>query len=467
MTDAPPTAQVDRSPRFTPIWIVPALAAVLALVLAWQSWGQRGLPITLRFDHGHGLSAGDTLRYRGIVVGQVDSVSLADDQDAVDVTATLLPEASGLARVGSRFWVVRPELGLGVIRGLDTVVGSRYIGVLPGDGPAQSAFVGLPGAPVPDALLPGLDILLEGRSRGSLTVGAPVTYRRLPVGSVLSVGLASDGRTVEATARIRAEYAGLLQEGTRFWDAGGLSLDVGITGLRLQVDSLETLVKGGVALAVPPEPGEPVRTGHRFTLHGQPQADWLDWDPAVAVGHEGLPAGAVLPRPQRAALTWTEGRFWSGDERREGWALVLTDSLLLPADLVTADEGAHEGTALLELGGISWPVPAAPRLLAGGLALVPRPAGLDLSAWPAERQRVPGEPEDGLIVAEPGAAPLIASAGRFSPADGGWAVDGALPLDRRWHGAAVLARSDGRLLGLLLVDEDDQATVAPLPRPLR
>ena len=35
-----------------------------------------------------------------------------------------------------------------------------------------------------------------------------------------------------------------------------------------------------------------------------------------------------------------------------------------------------------------------------------------------------------------------------------WTVDPAIPFDASWHGACVVSRADGMLLGLLVVDDE-------------
>lgn len=466
MTSEVPTAQVDTGPRFSPIWIVPVLAAILAASLSWQAWGESGLPVTILFEQGHGLRPGDTVRHLGIVVGKVDTVSLASDRDGIEVRSLLDPGAEHLARAGSRFWIVRPEFGVGAIAGLDTLVGNRYIAVLTGSGAAQSHFIGLSQAPIGDALHPGLDITLEGPTRGSLVPGSPLIYRRIQVGSVLSLSLSSDGRTVEVQARVRREFAGLIRRDTRFWDAGGLTLDVGLSGVRVHLDTLETLIRGGVSLAVPEGTAEPVSAGHRFILHREPESAWLEWQPTVAVGQTALPAGSPLPRPARATLTWEQGLLWSSSHSREGWVLGLQGGLLAPADLLDPGGNADEGTPRLQVAGVAYPVNAPANSPAPGLSVLALGVTTGLPAWPRERQRRPDAPEDCLAVGDSSTPPLSLSVGRFTAESGSWLVDEAVPLGRRWHGAAVMARSDGRLIGLLLITDDDEARVVTLPHPL-
>lgn len=461
----PPRAEWVPAPRFTVLWLLPLAALLLAVVLGWQAWGRRGPLIQLRFAEGHGLKAGDSVRHLGIVVGRVADLRLRADRGGVEVEVQLDAGARSLAAVGSRFWIVRPHFGLDAVEGLDTLVGDRYVGVLSGDGPAQHEFEGLSQAPVPDSLAPGLDVTLEGRGRGSLRPGSPVTYRGIEVGSVITVGLASDGRTVEAGVRIRQGYVGLVREGTRFWDSGGLDLDLGLGGVSLRVDTLQHLLMGGVALAVPDDHGAPASTGTRFELHAALDPDWLEWRPALPVGHGLLPPGVPLPRPLRAVLVWTEGRLFRGEERREGFALVLPGALLLPADLVEPPEGFHAGSARLECDGRSLDPTGESSRPAPGLALLSLADSGATRPWPKERQARAEGPQDCLAIADPAGEPLSLAAGRFRAAEDGWHLDGALPLDERWHGAAVLSRTDGRLLGLLLMD-DAGRRVALLPGPL-
>jgi hypothetical protein len=373
------------------------------------------------------------------------------------------PDAADVARVGSRFWIVRPQFGLARVTGLETVVGARYLEVLPGAGDAQRQFVGLSEPPVADALEKGgLDVVLEGTHRGSLQAGSPVTYRKIRVGTVLSVGLASDARTVEVHARIRPAYKQLVREGTRFWDASGVALDLGITGVTLHLDTLEAMLMGGVSLATPPGAGPVVSTGHRFALHDEADSDWLEWEPALVVGHSLLPAGLPLPRPMKTVLRWTEGSIWSSDEEREGWVLAVDGGVLGPGDLFAAPPAAHEGSVTLELGGESLPLDAQTTAGERGPLMALFAMDPPLPPWPRQRQRRPDAPEDCLVLTGPGGETRGLATSRFQADGDTWRIDRAIPFDGTWHGACVVARSDGALLGLLVIDRDE-ARVALLP----
>jgi hypothetical protein len=461
----PPVALVEPVRGWSWAWLLPLLALLLAVVLVVRAWGGRGPRLAVRAAEGHGLEAGDPLRYRGIQVGRVEEVALAPDLAEVVLAVRLEPEAAGLAREGSRFWIVRPELSLGGVQGLETLIGARYLAVLPGpeDAERQLEFVASEEAPLPEVQEPGgLEVVLEAPALGGLARGAPLLYRQIEIGTVLAAGLASDATGVEVRVHVRPAYAQLVRTDTRFFRSGGLAIDLGLGGLEVEMDSLRSVVLGGIALATPAEPGAPVGTGHRFRLHERADEDWLEWRPALPVGSALLPPGAPLPELLRARLRWKAGRFLAGDEDRSGWLLPVADGVLGPGDLLAVPLDARAGSAVLELEGERLPLASDPETgLAEGLArralAVP-----GARAWPAERMRSLAEPEDLLVVLDATTPPMALAAARLQRDGEGWRVDRALVFDRAWHGAAVLARSDGRLVGLLLVVEGRGRLASPV-----
>ncbi|MDF1799566.1 MAG: MlaD family protein [Planctomycetota bacterium] len=442
-----PTAELRTAERRSWAWLVPVVALALAIGFLAKAWDERGVPITIHFEEGHGIKAGDSLRYRGITVGEVTEVNLARGLGGVDVHLSLDESGLDLARSGSSFWIVRPRIEPGGVSGLDTLVGARYLSVLPGPEGSGSAthFVGLREEPMRTP--PGsLELLLETTAAGGVGRGAPVTYRRLTVGRVLSIGLSGDSRLVEVRVAIDAEYAGLVLDNTRFFKTGGIDFSLGLAGLDLSIESLEAMISGGIGLATPEENAAPARTGKRYTLHSGPETEWLEWRPALAVGE----LGGISPRPVRARLTFEEGLL-RRDQVLEAWTLWLDAGLLAPAELVGKPEGARDG-AELEVSGITFPLTEPAEGAVAILAGAPPPAGA--APWPRARLSRAGIPSDCLAIGDPSLAPLALDAERLEGETLPWAIDGALPIDGTWHGAAVIERASGNLIGLLCVTED-------------
>ncbi len=461
-----PKAVVAPPRRWSFAWLITIAAALFALWLGWRSWSERGEMIEIRFDQGHGIRAGDALRHRGVEIGRIETVRLSAALDTVVIEARLTPDARRFARRGSQFWIVRPEFDLSGVRGVDTLVGPRYIGALPGrDKRARSRFVGLEQAPLLPENAGGLEVILEAGARGSLRAGAAVRYREMQIGTVLSVHLASDGASVEARVHIEPPYVELVRADTRFWDAGGVRTGLGWTGLYFETGALSDVLVGGVALATPPNGGPVARTGRRYRLAETPREEWLAWEPRVSIGTTMLPPGSSVPQLRRAALRWTQGRVFKSDETRSGWVMHLPDGVIGPGDLFRTPASAREGTTVLECDGEAYrPSDLQITELGGGLVQSPS-VRVSSPPWPPDRLRRPETPEDCVVVGDAGRGPSPLAAARFEVSDhGDWLVNNGVTFSREWHGAAVVARSDGAIVGWLLVDEPEDEDESPTAR---
>jgi paraquat-inducible protein B len=183
--------------RLHVVWVVPIVAALIAGYLVVDRVRESGSTITIKFQDGGGLRIGQTpIKYRGVPIGEVTGVKLSEDQQHVLVMARLQSSAASIAREGSIFWIVRPEVGIGNITGLRTVVTGPEIQVLPGTGKSASEFVGQERAPV-TVEGEGLKIVLRAGRLGSLKPHSPVYYRGIEVGAVYELQLSADATTVD------------------------------------------------------------------------------------------------------------------------------------------------------------------------------------------------------------------------------------------------------------------------------
>ncbi|EKF73497.1 PqiB family protein [Alcanivorax hongdengensis A-11-3] len=275
------TPEVKHSRWPSPIWLVPLLSLLVAGWLLYDQLLQRDVQIVIRFDNGAGIKPGVELRYRGVPVGSVDEIVLDDDLKHVKVHASLNRDAEKLARENSRFWIVKPQLGIAGARNLDTLVSGKYIAVKPGDGEPKKTFKGLEAPPEqqPDT---GLKLTLVADRVGSLKEGRHIYYRDLQVGTIGESHISDDGRFVEIEAIVQRQYAKLVRSNSEFWNSSGLTVDIGLfKGAEVQASSLENLLRGGVSFATPPEPGPLAKAGQRFSLHRHAEDDWLEWAPVM------------------------------------------------------------------------------------------------------------------------------------------------------------------------------------------
>jgi paraquat-inducible protein B len=240
------------------IWLVPAVAVLVALGLAIHAVLARGPEITLRFASAEGLEANKTkIRYKDVAIGTVTAIALSDDRHSVKVTAAMDKQAEPLLVGDSRFWVVRPRVGSGGISGLGTLLSGPYIAVDPGRAAApRDDFTGLDAAPLVVNDMPGRQFTLAADDLGSLDVGAPVYFRRVPVGRVVGYSMQGDGRSVNVRIFVDAPFDRFVTRSARFWHASGIDVSLDANGMKMEMQSLASLAMGGIAFSGPDVDGE-------------------------------------------------------------------------------------------------------------------------------------------------------------------------------------------------------------------
>jgi paraquat-inducible protein B len=241
-------ARIQRR-RFAPIWLVPIAAVAIAGWLGWKTYSQRGPLITITFPSAEGIEAGRTrVLLRNVEVGMVEYLDLSRDLRRVEVHARMRSDLKDHLTSGTRFWVVRPRLGVGGVSGLGTLFSGAYIEMEPGTGRRTETFKGLEEPPVLPPSGEGKSFVLRARSLGSLSRGSPVYYRGVPVGEVLGATLATDAQSVAVNVFVRGPHDQLVRPETRFWNASGIEVSAGGgAGFRARAESLQAVFLGGIA----------------------------------------------------------------------------------------------------------------------------------------------------------------------------------------------------------------------------
>jgi paraquat-inducible protein B len=235
------------------VWIVPIVAVLVGLSLVVHSILQEGPTIIVTFKTGSGLTANKTeVKYRNVVIGHVSDVELSNDQKSVNATIKLAKQAESFTREDSQFWVVRPRIGAGGVSGIDTLLSGDYIGADIGQANARAkSFTGLENPPPITYGEPGKHFTLHTQDLGSLDIGSPVYFRKIPVGQVVAYALDADGKGVNIEIFIHSPNDVYVTENTRFWNASGIDVNVGANGFAVKTESLSSLLVGGIAFRAP------------------------------------------------------------------------------------------------------------------------------------------------------------------------------------------------------------------------
>lgn len=271
LPDLPEAVAAPRARwRLQVVWLVPIIAVLIGGWLAVKAVLDEGPKIAITFITGEGLEAGKTrIKYRDVDIGVVKEVSLSRDHKHVIATAEVVKDASDLLVDDTRFWVVRPRISGGTVSGLGTLLSGSFVGMDAGSSPkARQQFTGLETPPVIASDIPGRGFVLKSKDMGSVDAGTPIFYRRLQVGQITSFALDPDGRSVTLHVFVNAPYDKFVRPDTRFWHASGVDIALDTNGVKINTQSLVSILVGGVAfdtlehsLDEPPAPA-----GASFTL---------------------------------------------------------------------------------------------------------------------------------------------------------------------------------------------------------
>ncbi len=264
-------ALVRKKGGISLVWIVPIVALLVGGWLVFKAMSEKGPVVTITLSTAEGLEAGKTkIKFKDVVVGQVEDIRLGDDLRHVLVTAELSKDYGRFLNDKTRFWVARAQIRGGTASDLSTLLSGAYIGVDPAlGGKPTTSFAGLEVPPVVTSGLPGRHFWVKSKRLGSLNVGVPVYYRQIQVGQVVSYGFAPDGQNVDVQVFIEAPHDAKVTANTRFWNASGLDVSLSAQGLKIDTESLISIISGGLAFDVPEglEPGDAAGENAVFNLY--------------------------------------------------------------------------------------------------------------------------------------------------------------------------------------------------------
>ncbi len=318
MSDAPqePTAPprrlhteaIERRGRWPGIvWAIPLAALLVVIYLGLQALANHGFDVVVTFKTSGGAIAGQTpVVYKGVTVGHVRRIRIAENARDVDMTLRLDPRARTGMRVGAKFWLIGAEPSLTDLSSLKAVISGVSIGVSPGGGVALRKFVGLdqPPAVPPDQL--GTLYVLTGDQIGSTRVGSGVYYHGLQVGRVTRVQVA-DSQTMRLVIFVNAPFDRLVHAGTLFFNANAANIVLSSGHLNATIGPGSSVITGGIEFDTPRlvsgQPQSPSNTTFGFFAN---EAEAADQSKGPEVQYRATFVAATQ-KPQVDAPVWLAG----------------------------------------------------------------------------------------------------------------------------------------------------------------
>ncbi len=304
------TPVIVKNRGISPVWILPIVALVLCLWIFFKSYQNAGIEITIYFEDASGIIPGKTqVIAKGIPIGIVKEMHAELDQQRIRTVIRMDKETERFLVEDAIFWIVRPQISGTKVLGLDTIVSGSYIGMQAGVSKAQSlVYTGLSSPPPVSEEAPGLHLHLQADALRSIQVGSGIYYRNIQIGSVQSYSLEKND-AIRIKVHIKPKHVHLVREGSRFYNASGITLSGKLTNMKLHIESLATLIIGGIVIYTPEEQvkSRQIENGHSFSLYSSKELaelaegvkltvlfdDIKDLSVGAPVKYKGVPIGKV------------------------------------------------------------------------------------------------------------------------------------------------------------------------------
>lgn len=251
-------------------WIFPLLILGIAGSLYLKNLAKRGHTITISFPDAENMEAGKTkVKLRNVPIGTVKHIELSDDLKQTLVTVEIQKKLESILSEDTRFWVVKPRIDSQGVSGFGTLLSGAHIGVLPGKSPKfVEKFIGLEKPPVLTINDDGLHLVLLSTAEKQLKVGNAIYYKGMKVGVVETFEYDINFQKARYGIYISKPFDSLVDTNTSFWSMGAFAVRTSAEGVKVDVNSIESLVSGGIQFGnfENTMKGKEVRNGYVFTL---------------------------------------------------------------------------------------------------------------------------------------------------------------------------------------------------------
>jgi paraquat-inducible protein B len=204
------------------------------------------IELTLNWDSG--IDRGASILYQGLTLGKITDFTRIDPQERIIIaSAKINPRIIPYLTTKSQFFVVSPQLDLGGVTNLHTLMLGAHIGIRPSEsGTAQSKFNVYNQEPAYRYDEPGLHLVLKATDVGSLTTSTGIYYKQQKVGNIQAIENVGPSEFL-VHIYIQPKYEHFVSSDSHFWNAGGLQIAGGLQNFNIEAQSLQAMLAGGIA----------------------------------------------------------------------------------------------------------------------------------------------------------------------------------------------------------------------------
>lgn len=206
----------------------------------------RGIPIKITLPDNNQISPnGSAIMYRGLEIGQINSLKLSDDKKDIIASATVEPAFTDYLNDGSRFVLEEAKLGLSGVENIGNLVRGNFLTLVPGNGERSREFTAIRKLELIKQDAKALTFSLYADRSFGLTPDTTILYKGIKVGSITHVALVND--RVKFDAMVFEKYKHLIKSNNKFFVSGSVSAELTDSGLNIDVPPTQALISGSIS----------------------------------------------------------------------------------------------------------------------------------------------------------------------------------------------------------------------------
>ncbi|MUK77955.1 MCE family protein [Aliivibrio fischeri] len=206
----------------------------------------RGIPIKITLPDNNQISPnGSAIMYRGLEIGQINSLKLSDDKKDIIASATVEPAFTDYLNDGSRFVLEEAKLSLSGVENIGNLVRGNFLTLVPGNGERSREFTAIRKQELIKQDAKALTFSLYADRSFGLTPDTTILYKGIKVGSITHVALVND--RVKFDAMVFEKYKHLIKSNNKFFVSGSVSAELTDSGLNIDVPPTQALISGSIS----------------------------------------------------------------------------------------------------------------------------------------------------------------------------------------------------------------------------
>jgi paraquat-inducible protein B len=235
--------------------------------------------INLTMSKTNALKKGSIIEYNGFTLGKVQNLIFDKNITAI---IKIGKNYKYLFGKNSKLYIQTFQAGLSGIKNPDSIIfGSKIVLLADKNDGFKSHFVIDSINPINSHYQKGLRVVLTAPSKAGLNPNSPVYYRKIKIGHIEKIKLSKTAQNVEIFVFIKPKYENIIRTNSKFFNTGVLAIKTNLLGIKIKTGTLESMIKGGIEVITPNNPGQKVTNGAIFKLYDKPKEKWFEYKPKL------------------------------------------------------------------------------------------------------------------------------------------------------------------------------------------